>query len=74
MKLPVFEILIDGESNGQWFWDARLNELRKTDDPHMRERVDLYIDLAPKLNQTAVGGSFNEGGGAQPVFEYRRIS
>lgn len=72
--LPRIQIWRDGKRVGQFFWDSRLNEIRKVNNPHVRESVDE--DLAAIFNRLQVGGSHWHGGGLLqlPCFEYRRIS
>ena len=70
-QLPRFLITIDGGEQGTFFWDARLSQLRKTDNPHAFD--DVEPEVAGMLELMRPGDVTRLGGGAEPVFEYRRL-
>lgn len=75
MRLPIYEIRIDGELSGAFYWDGRLNQLRAVDNPHEYTDLTDYDEPCPgDFGTVQIGGSFQIGGGASPLYEYTRVS
>ena len=72
--LPRIHIQVNGAHRGEFFWDSRLQQLRKVDNPHVFQDVDSThaIDLDLLCPKEAI--SYVNPGPPRVVTAYRRIS
>lgn len=72
-SLPRIHIAVNGSDHGEYLWDGRLTQLRKADNPSVFEEID-DPQMSVMFDSMKVGETCRCGGGAAPIFEYRRVA